>query len=157
MQSLYPDIEQKSKDTGTKSVVVKEYQGLKMEGNALRKNMNSIKLLMDPIRIALADQEAYVGVCLSNINSVEDAKTTISMDALSMSLEEADDMLEKIEKNKKKIELFHNELKQKTASMESYQDAELDDNLFDLDEELSFLMKQKKNDNFDFLDELFQE
>ena len=157
MQSLNPDIEQKSKETGTKSVVVKEYQGLKMEGNALRKNMNSIKLLMDPIRIALADQEAYVGVCLSNINSVEDAKTTISMDALSMSLEEADEMLEKIEKNKKKIELFHNELKQKTASMESYQDAELDDNLFDLDEELSFLMKQKKNDNFDFLDELFQE
>lgn len=156
MQKLYPDIEQKSKESGTKSVVVKEYQGLKMEGNALRKNMNSIKLLMDPIRIALADQEAYVGVCLSNINSVEDAKTTISMDALSMSLEEADEMLEKIEKNKKKIELFHSELKAKTSSMESHLDVEFDEDLFDLEDDFSLFMEHKKSDSFDLLDELIQ-
>lgn len=135
MQKRDPDIENKSKQEGVKTVMVEKYNSLKMEGRALRNNMKVLKAQIKPINMSINNNQETVGILLGNISSAEDSEHMISLDILNVSLDEAQERLEMIDKNKNSLDCFYEKLKQSISMLERNEDLEFDGSLAEFDAE----------------------
>lgn len=135
MEQKYPGIKEKSNQEGKKSIEVDQYLRLKTEGQSLKKNMEVLKMQTKPITMQLSNWQETVGVLLANIRSADNPEHMVPASILSVSLDDARERLEDIDKSKRNLDYFYNELKKSSDILERNENLEFDNDLFEFDDE----------------------